>query len=102
MYSGSLREAKAEAVSRFSSSVASTITVASSPPHRGQVRGTKSSFIPILCTSVLGMVLSPPVSLRPSLRFPHLLQFLLLVLQIAFHRVRMRQTMNGTSVGKTN
>ena len=53
MYSGSLREANADAVSLPSSSVASTRTLASSPPQRGHARGIKSSFICILSAKSL-------------------------------------------------
>jgi UDP-glucose 6-dehydrogenase len=45
MYSGTLRDANADAVGLPSSIVASTRTWASSPPQRGQARGIKSSFI---------------------------------------------------------
>jgi len=48
------------------------------------------------------MVILLPVFFCPSLRFPRPLLFSLLVLQVLFHRVRMRHALRGTRVGKGN
>jgi hypothetical protein len=48
------------------------------------------------------MVVLLPVLLCPSLRFPRPLLFFLPVLQVLFHRVRMRHALHGTRVDKGN
>jgi len=69
------------------------------PAGRYEVESNGALATPL---SMFRVVILFPVLLRPSLRFPRLLLFLLLALQVLFHRVRMRQVLPGTRVGEGN